>query len=216
MERGEPAFNGWLERRLKMRHLMASFWWILVVRGLLGILFGLEALWLMGALEWRDENLYGLDILIRPQEVLATLVLLLGLYAFLDGIFAIVLGAQNYGKGRRWWTLIGEGVFSTGLGFLAWFRPGVSILVLLYWLGSWSLLSGLLEMGQGLRGCEYRDRRKTFFYAGFCSVIFGLLVLWRGFEGAELAWIIGLYLLISGVPLLVLGLHLRRFTLKSV
>jgi uncharacterized membrane protein HdeD (DUF308 family) len=188
----------------------------LVVRGLFGILLGLEALWFMGDLDWGAEGFYGLDNLLRPEEILATLVFLLGLYAFLDGVFAVILGAQDYGKGRRWWTLIAEGFFSIGLGFLAWLRPGISVLVLLYWIASWAIVSGLLEMGQSFWGIEYRDRRKPLFYAGFCSMVFGLLVLWEGFGGVRLAWTVCLYAMLSSIPLLVLGFHLRRFTLKSV
>jgi|GEM_PF-1240385 len=198
-----------------MKHLTAKVWWILVLRGMLGLVLGLEALWLLGSGE-RFGGEYGLALLIRPEEMLVTLIFLLGLYAFLDGAFAILLGLQDFGQGRRWWALVGEGLFTLGLALLAWKKPGVSILVLLYWIAAWAILSGVMEMNQGLRGTEYRDRRPTFFYAGLLSFAFGAAILLQGMAAEHLAWTLALYALVSGVPLLALGYHLRRFRLGTL
>lgn len=199
-----------------MRHLPARFWWILVLRGILGLLLGLEAFWLVSGLVWEPQDLFGFNSLLAPEEIWTTLIFLLGLYAFLDGLFAIVLGAQDYGGGKRWWGLVAEGAFSIGLWIVTWLRPGPTLMVLLYWIAIWAVVTGFLEMNLGLRGTEYRDRRGPFFYAGLCSVAFGLSVLAPGVSGITLLWIFGLFAFFFGVPLLVLGFHLRRFAQRGM
>jgi uncharacterized membrane protein HdeD (DUF308 family) len=73
-----------------------------------------------------------------------------------------------------------------------------------------------MEMTQGLRGTEYRDRRPILFYAGLLSLVFGMVILWPGTASDRLAWTITLYVLVSAIPLLILGYHLRRFRLRSL
>ncbi len=107
-------------------------------------------------------------------------------------------------------------MMTIGLGLLSLMRPGLSILILLYWIAAWAILSGLMEMNQGLRGTEYRDRRPALFYAGLLSLVFGAALLWQGTESGSLAWTVALYALASAVPSLILGYHLRRFRLGSL
>ena len=193
-----------------MHHLMAKFWWILVFRGFLGVLLGIvAAVWLLN-LQTSMPDIFSLSIFLRPAFVLATLILLLGIYALLDGFFAIVLGVQDYGEGRHWWSLIMEGILSVGLGLLAWLDPNRTPL-LLYFIAGWAVVTGALEIAQGEDLNEYPDRRKTFLFAGIVSVIFGLLVLYFRVAGTALIWLMGAYAFFFGIPLLVLGFRLRHF-----
>src|SRR5258708_5200669 len=99
----------------------------MALRGVLGILLGLTAVGWILALDLDLEKFWGFGPIVRPGAILAVLVLVLGLYAFVDGIFAVLLGAQDYGDGRRWGALIVEGFFSIALGILTWFWPGTAL-----------------------------------------------------------------------------------------
>src|SRR6185503_7483048 len=147
-------------------HIMSKFWWILVLRGVLGILLGLTAIVWILALDQVLPDVLGYFLFFKTVAILSTLVLFLGSYAFIDGNFAILLGAQDYGKGRRWWTLIAEGLVSVGLGVLAWLWTDRTVLILLYWIGAWAVVTGFLEIAQAFDLNEYKDRRRSFFLAG--------------------------------------------------
>ncbi len=194
-----------------MHHLMAKFWWILALRGLLGILLGLVSIIWITQLEMPSPDIFGMGLFLRPAAIVATLLLILGIYAFIDGLFALVLGFQNYGEGRHWWSLVLEGLVSLGLGVVAWVAPGTGALALLYWIAGWAIFTGLLEMFQGVELNEYRDRRKPFLIAGIISILFGIIVLAFRVAGVELVWALGAYAFLFGVPLLTLGLRLRHF-----
>jgi uncharacterized membrane protein HdeD (DUF308 family) len=138
----------------------------------------------------------------------------LGSYAFLDGAFSLVLGFQDFGDKTHWKSLIVEGVLSVGLGLFAWARPDLGAMALLYWIGAWAFFTGLLEIQQGFELNEYRDRRKPFLFAGMVSALFGICIIWFRLGGVQLVWLVTIYAFLFGIPLLVLGLHLRRFAHK--
>jgi uncharacterized membrane protein HdeD (DUF308 family) len=192
-----------------MHHIMARFWWILALRGLLGILLGLAALVAIGSIESTPMDLFGLGIFFKPAAVVATLLLLIGLYAMVDGLFAFLLGIQDYGEGRRWGSLAGEGMVSMVLGLSIWIWPGAT-LFLLYGITAWAVVTGILQILQGLDLNEYKDRRGPFFLAGLCSIAFGLAIA-LFHSGLTLAWLMGTFAFLSGVPLLVLAVRLRHF-----
>ena len=192
-------------------HIMARFWWILALRGALGILLGLTACaWLLN-LNGMNVDLFGLSAFLRPAALLATVILLLGLYAFIDGLFALLLGVQDYGEGRRWWSLIIEGLVSVSLGLLTWFKPESTVLILLYLVAGWALLTGVLEILQALDLNEYKERRGPLYFAGICSMVFGISVFSFRVGGDLLVWLVSLYAFAFGIALLVLAFRLRHF-----
>jgi uncharacterized membrane protein HdeD (DUF308 family) len=198
-----------------MHHIMAKFWWILAARGALGVLLGVLALFMVVDVQQPTLNLFGLNLFIRPAVIVAHLVTLLGLYAFLDGLFAVVLGSQNYGEGRRWPSLILEGSVSILLGAVTWLWPGLSIMALLAWIAGWAVATGILEMAQGLDVNEYKDRRALFFMTGAVSVVYGLLVAFAELRGVDLLWLTGAYAFLSGIPLLVMAFHLKHYVRRK-
>jgi uncharacterized membrane protein HdeD (DUF308 family) len=194
-----------------MHHLMAKFWWIVALRGVLGILLALAAFWRLAVLESHSNNLFGLDLFANLASIVATFVLLLGFYVFLDGLCALLLGAQDYGDGRRWWAMILEGILSMGLGLLTFSWPQDTILVALYWVAGWAIATGFLEIYQGFDLNEYKERRMPLLLAGLSSVIFGLLVFNVRIRGIGLIWSLGAYALLFGSFLLILAFRLRHF-----
>src|SRR5947209_17801408 len=102
-------------------------WWVLLVRGLLAILFGLIAL-------------------VAPGIALLAFIYVFAAYAILDGITAIVVSVRERGFLRSWWVLLLEGIVGIIIGILAFALPGVTALVLLYLVAVWALLTGIIEI----------------------------------------------------------------------
>ena len=69
-----------------MLHAVARNWWVLLIRGICAILFGLMAF------AW-------------PGITLWALIVLWGAYALADGIAAIALGVAGKAEGRPWWSV---------------------------------------------------------------------------------------------------------------
>jgi uncharacterized membrane protein HdeD (DUF308 family) len=82
-------------------HSLAKNWWALALRGLVGVLFGLLTFLL-------------------PGLTLATLVLLFGAYALVDGIFNVI---AFFKVASHHWALLIEGVIGIIAGVLTFAWP---------------------------------------------------------------------------------------------
>lgn len=170
-----------------MFEALVSKWWVIAVRGILGILFGIVAL-------------------VYPGITLAALVLVLGAYAVVDGVFALFAAVGGDGKDRIWYVL--EGIIGIGVGILIFAFPGISERLLIYVVAAWAILTGVLEIIAGFELPISRDWLLAL--AGLASVVFGVLVFFNPGAGAlAIVWLIGIYALVFGVILLVLAFRLR-------
>ncbi len=175
-----------------MFEALVNKWWVFAVRGILGILFGLVAL-------------------LYPGITLAVLVLFLGAYAGVDGILALIAAVGGDGKDRLWYVL--EGIIGIGLAILILSYPVVSERALIYVIGAWAILTGILEIMPGFELPISRDWLLAL--AGVASVVFGVLVFANPAAGAlAIVWLIGIYALVFGIVLLVFGFRLRAMSTK--
>src|SRR6478736_3351681 len=91
---------------------LAQNWWLLLLRGIAAIAFGILAFF------W-------------PGLTLLTLTLLWGAYAVSDGILALwaVVAAKGGDMGTRWWLAL-AGIVSCVAGVMTFVWPGMTTLVL--------------------------------------------------------------------------------------
>jgi uncharacterized membrane protein HdeD (DUF308 family) len=169
------------------------YWWTVVLRGVLGVLFGLAA--------W-----------IWPDVTVRVLVLLFGFYALVDGLLALA-AAMMGGRlvsGRRGW-LIFEGVAGVAAGVLTFIWPEVTTLALLYLIAFWAIVTGVLEVVAAVLLRRELRGEWLLALAGVVSVLFGIFLVINPGDGAvAIVWLIGVYAVVFGIALVVLGLRLRQ------
>jgi uncharacterized membrane protein HdeD (DUF308 family) len=162
-------------------------WWVVALRGVAAILFGIAAL-------------------VWPGMTLAVLVMLFGAYAIADGFFALFSAIGSDGKDRLWYVL--AGIIGIGLGILVFAYPGITGLALVYLIGIWAILTGVLEIAAGFELPMERDWLLA--VSGLLSVVFGVYVLFNPGTGAvAIVWTIGGYAVLFGIVLCVLAFRLR-------
>jgi uncharacterized membrane protein HdeD (DUF308 family) len=166
-------------------------WWIIVLRGLVAVLFGIVAF-------------------IWPDLTLAALVLFFGAYVLVDGVLGLVIGLTRKTERRRWWVLALEGLAGIALGILTFVSPQVTALVLLYVIAAWAIVTGVLEIAAAIRLRKEIDNEVLLGLSGLVSIALGvLLVLFPGAGAVSLIWMLGAYALVFGLILVALGLRLR-------
>ncbi len=170
---------------------LAKNWWVLALRGVLAIVFGVLAA-------------------LMPGITLFALVLLFGSYAIIDGGFAIVAAIRRRGTAGPWWALLLEGLIGIAAGVVTFVFPGLSALALVYVIGAWAIFTGVLEI---LAAFVLRRQIQGEWWlaaTGVLSIIFGGLVLVRPGAGAlALVLWIGAYAIVFGILLLALAFRLR-------
>jgi len=171
--------------------VIAENWWLMLLRGVAAVTFGILAL------AW-------------PGKTLLLLLVLFGAYAIVDGLLA--LGAA-FGRGRSsgssWWLAIAGGLgVVAGLATFLW--PGVTVMVLLLFIGAWTLMRGLLEIAGAIQMRHETEDAWLLALDGVISVIFGVSVLvFPGAGALALIWIIAAYAVVSGALLIMLSLRVR-------
>jgi uncharacterized membrane protein HdeD (DUF308 family) len=166
-------------------------WWMIVLRGLLAILFGL------GAFLW-------------PGVTWLTLVLLFGVYAVIDGVIAVATGLRHTKDSSRWWIFVLEGLVSIGVGVVAFLRPGLTAYVLLLLIASWAVVTGVLEIAAAIRLRREITNEWLLAFSGLLSIALGVVLFVQPVAGGlALIWMIGTYAIIFGIVLITLGFRLK-------
>ncbi len=168
----------------------ARNWWAIALRGVLAILFGLVAIF------W-------------PLAALAALVLVFGVWALIDGIFAVVDAVLHWRRSPRWALLV-EGVLGIILGVIALLSPMIAVLATVYVIAAWALVTGVLEIVNGIRLRKEIQGELWMILSGAISILFGLALTFWPLSGAlAVTWLIGIYALVFGIFLLILGFRLK-------
>jgi uncharacterized membrane protein HdeD (DUF308 family) len=168
-------------------------WWVVLLRGLAGIIFGILTF-------------------ISPDISVAALVLVFGAYALADGVLAIVSAIRWRGQIDRWWVLLLEGLAGVAAGIVTFVWPHISALGLLYVIAAWVLVTGVLEIVAAIRLRKIITGEWLLALIGIASVTLGvMLALFPGPGALALVIWIGAYALATGVLLVVLGFRLRSW-----
>jgi uncharacterized membrane protein HdeD (DUF308 family) len=171
--------------------ILSRFWWMTLLRGIIWVAFGLMAF-------------------VRPGLMLPTLTTLFGILAFADGV-GNVLHAVNRGQ-EKWWALLLAGFAGIGVGVITLASPGITELVLLFYIAVWAIATGLLEIVAALRLRQDLHGEGWLALAGILSVAFGaLLFARRGLGALAVMWLIAAYAMSFGVILIALALRERDF-----
>jgi uncharacterized membrane protein HdeD (DUF308 family) len=145
-----------------------------------------------------------------PGITIAVLVGIFGLFAILDGITNMFVGLSARGPHGRSWAVTLQGVLGIAAGVLTFLWPGITALVLVLFIGSWALLTGVLEIVAAIRLRKVITGEWMLVLSGVLSIAFGVLVFFFPGAGAVgISWVLGAYTMAGGFILIALGLRLR-------
>ncbi len=178
-----------------MEHRLAGVlcrnWWVLLLRGLVAIAFGLLA-WL------------------QPEISLAVLVLLFGAYSMADGLLSVAMALAGRRQDDNWWLLLIEGLLGAIVGILAFAAPTAMGLALLFCIAAWAILTGFLEVVLAIALRKETTGEWRLALAGVASVLFGAVLMAQPRASAiALLWLIALYAVLFGLLLVLLAFKVR-------
>src|SRR6478672_11509766 len=163
-----------------MVHALAKNWWLLLLRGVAAIIFGVLAF------AW-------------PGVTLLTLILFYGAYALADGVLAIIAAITGGAPAPRWWLAI-VGLLGIGAGLLTFLMPGVTAIVLLFFIAGWAIATGVFQIIGAIQLRREIDNEWLLILGGAISVLFGIGILMAPGAGAlALLWVIGFYAIVEGI-----------------
>jgi uncharacterized membrane protein HdeD (DUF308 family) len=175
-----------------MLNMLAKNWWLVEIRGVAAIAFGVLAfLW--------------------PGITLLVLVTLFAAYMLIDGV-ALLLSlrrAEPATAGHR--LAVGlMGILGVAVGIATIFWPGITALALLYLVAFWAITLGLTQVIAAIRLRREISGELWFVIGGLLTVVFGVFILlFPGTGLLSLVWIVGAWAIVFGITNLILAWRLR-------
>lgn len=165
---------------------LTQHWWVVLLRGVLAILFG------MMAYAW-------------PGVTLAILVLFWGAYALIDGVFEVVAGIRG-----KWGALVFLGALGIVAGVVAFVWPGLTASALVWVFAFWAIVAGVLQVSAAIRLRREIQGEWLWIVSGVCTVLLGvLLMLYPGAGALSVIWLIASLAVAWGILLVVLAFKLK-------
>jgi uncharacterized membrane protein HdeD (DUF308 family) len=176
-------------------------WWLLLLRGIAGIVFGIAAF-------------------VWPGLTILALTLLYGAFALTDGILsfgaAVTGGSKHDDKPIPTWWLALIGLLGIAAGVVAFLWPGLTAFALILMIGAWAVAIGVLEIIGAIWLRQEIDDEWLLIGAGILSVLFGLALLLRpGLGALALAWAVGAFAFLSGLLHVAFAFRLRKVPAQS-
>lgn len=168
---------------------VSRHWWVLVVRGVVAVIFGLAAL-------------------IWPGVTLVGLAVVFGVFALVDGI-ALGIAAFRATSGHRI-ALVIQSVIGVLLGLAALIWPIIAVFALVLLIGVWAVITGVAEIVTAIRMRGQAGSEWLLIFVGALSVIFGFLLWFWPLAGAgAIAMVVGAYALVFGVAMAIAGFRMK-------
>jgi uncharacterized membrane protein HdeD (DUF308 family) len=167
-------------------------WWMLLLRGLLAVLFGIVAF-------------------AMPVWTILVLTTVFAAFALIDGIIAVMAGVH-----ARWPLLIVLGVIGILAGLFAFFYPGPTAVTLLFIIAAWAIVRGAAEIAAAVQLRKVIPNEWSLILGGIFSVLFGVLLFANPAAGAiSVIWIIGTYAIIIGLLLVYAAFRVKNHPWES-
>ncbi|HEY1326102.1 MAG TPA: HdeD family acid-resistance protein [Casimicrobiaceae bacterium] len=175
-----------------MKDVLTRSWWLLALRGVVAILFGVLAL-------------------IMPGLTLLWLVALFAAFAIIAGISSAIGASRARGR-EGWGVMLLVGIVFVIAGVLAIIYPGLTALTLILLIGANALVTGVLDIVAAIRLRRQIEHEWLLVAEGVVSIVFGAVVLiFPGAGALALVWFVSLYALLSGILLLMVAMRARRW-----
>jgi uncharacterized membrane protein HdeD (DUF308 family) len=169
--------------------LAAQNWGMFVLRGILALALGVLAF-------------------AAPAPTLAALIFVFAVYAVVDGILAIALGASA--PSGPSWLLVIAGIVGIAIGVYTAVSPQVTAVALVLLIGSFAIVRGAAEVGTAIWLRNLIENAWLYVLSGIVSIVFGAyLIVAPGAGAFAVLFVIGFYALFAGVMYVAIGLRLR-------
>lgn len=149
----------------------------------------------------------GLLLIFMPGIAIGTFIIFFAIYLLFYGILraAMSLGAEQGSPYRLPWLILGILAILGGIGLFLY--PGISVLLLAYYIAFYAIVVGILEIIAGVRIRQNIGREILLIIAGILSILFGLYLFAAPGIGLSLLIIfLGWFELIYGGILFAYGI----------
>lgn len=171
--------------RAVLLQALAPNWWLVLIRGIAAILFGVLTI-------------------VMPGPALLTMLIFLAAWLFVDGVATIWHGVKGRLPGYGSWFWL-DGIISILAAIVILVTPASAAFALVIVTAAWSIMVGVIRLVLAFRVGEV-----LLGLLGALSIAIGVWLVINPSAGLlALIWVVGIEAMIAGVLLLVLAFRLR-------
>lgn len=175
-----------------MKTFFHNYWWVFLLRGIGALIVGLAALFM-------------------PGVTAATLVVLLGIYLFIDGVLSAVAAISSRKEMSNWGWMLFSGVAGIVIGILTFYNPFATMIALFYLIASWIMIMGIVEIVVAVQIRKVIKGEGWYIASGIFTILLAIFILANPLVGAiMLVWLFGVYAVVVSIMLIWLSLRLRK------
>lgn len=174
-----------------MLETLQKNWWLIAVRGVLAIVFGVLAL-------------------ASPYIVIFSLITFFAFFAILSGFFILTLAflGETDNKGLR----IIEGLIFLGAGIVVLLNPLTALGGIMIFIAAWAILSGLIHIVGAIRMRKVITNEWLLILNGVISIVFGILLAGNLIQGAGvMLMVFGAFAILSGIFSIMLSFRIKTY-----
>lgn len=176
--------------------LFSHTWWVLLLRGLSAIAFGVLTL-------------------LQPTVTMTWLLLFFAFYTLADGALGVWTAIAGRKDDENWTVMLLWGLVGIVVGILVLAAPGITVLALLFYIALWAIATGILEIVAAIRLRKEIEGEWLLILGGLASVLFGVFLLSQPGAGAiSLAWLIASFAIVFGIILSLLSFKVRKLSVS--
>lgn len=177
---------------LTMLKTFLNNWWLLVLKGVLLIVFGIIAI-------------------LNPGVTFTVMLIWFSAYLIIDGVFSLVSVFRNWQTQEDKWLFVLEGVLGIVLGVLIYRSPETYALFAVLMMAFWAIFAGITRIGLAIQLRKEIEGEGWLALSGVLSILFGIIIIAQPSIGVStLVFIIAIFALIIGTALIMLGLRVRK------
>ncbi len=166
-------------------------WWSYLLRGILALVFGII-------------------LLVWPTATLYVVIILFGVYALVEGLFAIGYSIARASRGDKFFALLMLGIIGVLVGAIVLARPGVSSLALVWVIAFWALLRGVMLIVSAFEMTGSAGARWLIGLVGVLAIIVGIILFAHPVAGIwTIILVIGIYAIVAGIILMITSIPVR-------
>jgi uncharacterized membrane protein HdeD (DUF308 family) len=182
-----------------MNETLLQSWWMLAIRGVIAIAFGVLAV------TW-------------PGLTVLWLVALFAAFALLGGAVWVYGALKNRRNDENWWVFLMLGLVSLGAGIIAMIHPTLTAFVLILLIGAHALVTGVLDIVVAVRVRKFIRGELLLVLSGIASILFGVIVFMYPLTAGVLAvvWLISAYAVVTGILMLAAAMRVRSWARMNV
>lgn len=196
-----PGFADPFESAAAALALPQRNWGWIVARGVMLILLGIVAL-------------------LAPGVTLFAFTMVFAAVSLVDGVFSVIAAVRGARDSHeRWGALLFSGLAGIAVGVLFILFPLISTFAFAFvsviMIGAWAAVTGVLQIIAAIRLRKVIKGEWLMALSGLLSLLLAAAIAYFAMTqprvtALTVAWLIGIYALVGGVTLIVLGLRLRK------